>query len=372
MTENHAAVRRRASTRVLVVGAAPIANRLVEAIYADPAGRYGVVGIVAEPPGPSMIGRARPGIGTLSDLSRIVERLRPRLIVVALAERRDLVPVTQLLECLGRGIAIEDAADFHERLTGTVAVELQTPSGIIFSPHFRHSRAYRTWTRAFCIAASLVGLLVLSPLLLLVALAVKLDSAGPVLFIQPRVGAAGRTFSLLKFRTMRTASGSPVSEWVQDNGARITRVGRWLRKFRLDELPQLVNVLRGDMNLVGPRPHPVSNIDTLRVLSRNLSDVTGIDVPCYTMRTLVRPGITGWAQVRYGYANNFDQELEKLRYDLYYVKHASLLLDFRILVRTVGVVLRGHDAELVTPAQAGQDPHGAGGWARSRNHVKTA
>ena len=177
------------------------------------------------------------------------------------------------------------------------------------------------------------GLVLSAPLFLLIALLIKLDSRGPVLFVHERVGLGGRRFRLLKFRTMHPADGA-TSEWVCENEDRITRVGRWLRKFRLDELPQFVNILRGDLNFIGPRPHPASNFDLFDRV-----------VPYYWLRTLIQPGVTGWAQVRYGYANNLEEETEKMRYDLYYIKHRSFLLDLRILLDTARVVLLGRGAE---------------------------
>jgi lipopolysaccharide/colanic/teichoic acid biosynthesis glycosyltransferase len=162
------------------------------------------------------------------------------------------------------------------------------------------------------------------------------DSKGPVVFVQRRVGAAGRHFNLIKFRTMRPVDRE-TSLWERDNAHRITRVGRWLRRGRLDELPQFVNVLRGDMNLVGPRPHPVANFELF------------VDnIPYYPLRSLVTPGVTGWAQVRYGYANTLEEETEKMRYDLYYIKHMSIWLDLRILVDTITMTLpgrRSHSAD---------------------------
>jgi lipopolysaccharide/colanic/teichoic acid biosynthesis glycosyltransferase len=179
------------------------------------------------------------------------------------------------------------------------------------------------------LAAAAVALIVLAPLMAFIALAVKVDSRGPVFFRQERIGRHGKRFWLIKFRTMRPVTAE-VSAWVRDNADRITLVGRLLRKFRLDELPQFLNVVRGDMNLVGPRPHPVVNYE---LFTR--------EIPYYALRAAVRPGVTGWAQVRYGYANNLEEETEKMRYDLYYVKHLSIWLDLRILVDTVGVVLTG-------------------------------
>jgi lipopolysaccharide/colanic/teichoic acid biosynthesis glycosyltransferase len=174
-----------------------------------------------------------------------------------------------------------------------------------------------------------------APLLAALAAAIKLDSRGPVFFIQDRAGRDGRPFGLIKFRTMHPAVEAR-SEWVLDNMDRITRLGRWLRRFRLDEIPQLVNVLRGEMNLIGPRPHPTCNHAIF--MER---------IAYYAIRASVRPGVTGWAQVRYGYANNLEEETEKMRYDLYYIKNRSSWLDIRILLETVGIIIFGQGASEV-------------------------
>jgi lipopolysaccharide/colanic/teichoic acid biosynthesis glycosyltransferase len=184
---------------------------------------------------------------------------------------------------------------------------------------------------------AVVALVVLLPLLLIIALAIKLDSRGPVMFVQERVGAHGRPFRLFKFRSMHDGQARR-SEWEQDNRDHVTRVGRWLRAVRLDELPQLINILRGEMNLVGPRPHPTTNLELFTLVARNLNELTGAAISCYELRTSVLPGITGWAQVRYRYANNLEEEIEKLRYDLYYIKHMSSWLDLLILFETVKVI----------------------------------
>jgi lipopolysaccharide/colanic/teichoic acid biosynthesis glycosyltransferase len=216
-------------------------------------------------------------------------------------------------------------------MTGKLAIESLTPSTLVFSSEFRKSRLDLAAGRLLSLLVSVAGLVVGAPVFAVIALAIKLDSAGPVFFIQERVGLYGRRFRLFKFRTMLPASGQ-TSEWERDNHDRITRVGHWLRKFRLDELPQFINVVRGEMNLVGPRPHPVSNFDLFIA-----------NIPYYSLRCLVRPGVTGWAQVRYGYANGLDEEIEKMRYDLFYIKHLSFELDLRILFETLKLVLFGRD-----------------------------
>jgi lipopolysaccharide/colanic/teichoic acid biosynthesis glycosyltransferase len=192
--------------------------------------------------------------------------------------------------------------------------------------------------RAMSLVVAAVGLIVLLPLFALIAIAIKLDSAGPVLFVQDRTGKDGRPFPLFKFRTMHP-SQEHRSEWVQDNDERVTRVGRWLRRCRADELPQFVNILRGEMNLVGPRPHPVS--------SQQLFEER---IAFYSLRSAVLPGLTGWAQVRYRYANTLEEEEEKMRLDLYYIKNRSLWLDAKIIVWTVGIMLFGQGFPRCTPA----------------------
>ena len=320
-------VRRRGHVgeRVLILGTSALARETREAIERRPDLRYAVVGVV----------------DNAKNLGRVVQATRPDRIVVGLVERRGRLPLYPLLEARARGIMVEDAAETYERLTGKLALEALSPSSVIFSRDFHFSRLRLALARALSLLASVIGLVVLAPVLCLIALLVKLDSRGPVFFVQERVGLSGRSFKLIKFRTMHPIS-RPKSEWEQDNCDRITRLGRWLRRIRLDELPQLVNILRGDMNLVGPRPHPVTNLQMMILAARNLSEVSGDAIPYYSLRCSVRPGITGWAQIRYGYANSLEEEVEKLRYDLYYLKHMSFWLDLKILFETVNIVFSGH------------------------------
>lgn len=279
-----------------------------------------------------------------------------------------------LLElCVVRGVVVEDAADFFEGLSGQIALEALTPSSIIFSGKFRRSRCHELFARCLSMATAIAALIVLSPLLVLIAAAIKLDSQGPVFFVHERAGMRGRPFNLLKFRTMH-ADRARRSEWEADNRDHVTRVGKWLRAFRLDELPQFINILRGEMNLVGPRPHPVSNLELFMLVGRNLNERTGTAVAYYALRLLVRPGLTGWAQVRYRYANNLEEEMEKLRYDLYYVKHRSPWLDLRILLETALVLFRGRGAA-DSDARTDADVRAAAGLlaiSRKADHTKTA
>jgi len=313
--------------RVLLLGASPLAVKLVRELSARPDTE--VIGVVDDAGDPDPLSLPVRRLGSQEQLARIIREERPARIVVTLTSRRGRLPVRTLLRARMQGVAVEDGVDAYERLTGKLAIDAMKPSALIFSKDFRSPPLQLALGRALSFLVAAAALLALLPLLAVLAALVVLDSPGPVLFRHDRVGRSGRRFPLLKFRTMRV-SPRPTSEWAADNGERITRVGRWLRRFRLDELPQLVNVLRGEMNLVGPRPHPVSNFELfLR------------EIPYYWIRSSVLPGITGWAQVRYRYANNLEEETEKMRYDLYYIKHMSWWLDLRILAETMTVVLFG-------------------------------
>jgi exopolysaccharide biosynthesis polyprenyl glycosylphosphotransferase len=330
--------------RLLIIGRVALTEQILVEIEAQSGRRPVVVGIVDDLTSGVAASPKYPLFGPVSRLADIVDETQPDRVLVALGERRSRTPIGALVEsCIARGIVVEDAADFYERLTGKLAIESLLPTSIVFSRRFGPSCLDCLFARALSLAVAAVGLVLTAPLMAIIALAVKLESPGPVLFVQARIGARGRPFKLMKFRTMRQADRCN-SEWECDNRDRVTRVGRWLRAFRLDELPQFVNVLRGEMNLVGPRPHPVSNFELFTLVSRNVNEVTGSAIGYYTLRTMVRPGLTGWAQVRYRYANNLEEEIEKLKYDLYYVKYAAAALDLRILIHTIKVVLSGHPA----------------------------
>ena len=317
--------------RVVILGGGPLASRIAQEI--ETSGGLGAepAGMVDDhpPEGPW------PWLGRLDRLKDIVDRVHPNHIVVALEERRGHLPLAQLLESRARGVVVEDALAVYERLTGKIAIEALTPGALIMTKGFRNDPTSEKVARLVSVTAAVVGLILLAPFLGVTALLIKLDSRGPILFFQDRAGKNGQSFRLWKFRTMHPAEIHR-SEWVQDNFDRITRVGRLLRRFRIDELPQLVNILRGEMNLVGPRPHPMSN-----------QEVFMERIAYYGLRSTVRPGVTGWAQIQYGYANNIDQETEKMRYDLYYIKNRSLWLDFTIIVHTFAIMLLGSGASHV-------------------------
>ena len=358
--------------RVLVIGMS-LAEQIIAETETRWGGRYIVVGIVDDLPVAPTRPIRSPILGPMSRLAEIVEEVHPDRVLVALGERRRRTPVRALVEsCVARGIVVEDAAEFCERLTGRLPIETLAPTSLVFSGRFGPTPAQQSVSRVVSLAVASLGLALLWPLMALIALVIKLESSGPVLFVQERIGMHGRPFKLLKFRTMRPVSRCR-SEWECDNRDRVTRLGRWLRAFRLDELPQFINVLRGEMNLVGPRPHPTSNFELFTLVSRNLNDLTGVPVPYYTLRTMVRPGITGWAQVRYRYANNIEEEIEKLKYDLYYVKYASPLLDVRILFKTIRVMLCGHlEGHRAEPEPAQKPLPVAAVLATTVNHTHAA
>jgi len=326
---------RPAVSRILILGRGPLASKLIEELRSASGFNHVIVGIVDDQPDCDGLQTEAPWLGPLARLTEIVEGAGANHIVVALSDRRGRLPLKPLLTSRVRGVAVEHALDLCERLTGKIAIEALTPGPLILSKGFQNSGAPERVARAASVVIAAAGLVFLSPVLALIAAAIKFDSKGPVMFVQARTGRDGRPFNLLKFRTMHPCE-ERASEWVQDNSDRITRVGGALRRFRLDELPQLVNVLRGEMNLVGPRPHPVCNEE---IFERHIA--------YYSLRSTVHPGVTGWAQVRYGYANNIEEETEKMRYDLYYIKNRSLRLDARILLETVGIILLGHGASQV-------------------------
>jgi lipopolysaccharide/colanic/teichoic acid biosynthesis glycosyltransferase/protein involved in polysaccharide export with SLBB domain len=327
--------------RILILGLTPLAEQLVDEIERRP-GRRVIVGVLDDG---RLVGG---GHEEVARLQTIIEKLSPHRLVVALRERRGRTPFGTLLEsCIARGVIVEDVVEYYERVTGKLAFESLAPMAVILAGGFRPPRLHQAVARFSSLLVALVALVLSAPILGLVALAIKLDSPGPVFFRQRRVGIGGRPFTLVKFRTM-AHGGTRRSEWEGDNRDAVTRVGRFLRSFRVDELPQFLNIIRGDMNLIGPRPHPVSNLELLTLVARNLNELTGAAISCYMLRALVRPGLTGWAQVRYRYANNLEEELEKLRYDLYYVKHLSVWLDLRIALETIKV-LRGQKATSESP-----------------------
>jgi len=262
-------------------------------------------------------------------LPELVRRLRIDLIVVAFEERRGSLPTDELLRCRLDGVRVEEAEAFFERLTGKIPAEAMRPSYLIFNPGFDVHPLAATAKRLVDLVLALVCLVLFAPVMIAVALAVRFDTPGPVLFRQERTGRGGKPFTLCKFRSMRTDAEKltgPV--WASEDDPRITRVGHWIRKARLDELPQLFNIVAGSMSLVGPRPERPHFVAELAQ-----------KLPYYNQRHTVKPGLTGWAQINYPYGNTVEDALQKLQFDLFYIKYQSLLFDLSILFHTVKTVI---------------------------------
>ena len=315
--------------RVYVLGTGERAQRLVNGLRTRSELSVEVAGWSGNLEGPV----TRESIA--SHLSELAGPGEIHRVIVAMPDRRGTFPVNELLKLRLEGVKIEEATSWLEKISGKIEVEHLNPSWLLFADGFRCSAGFSLLRRVASFIASALLLIIVLPVIPFVILAIKLDSAGPVLYRQKRVGRAGVIFHCHKFRTMRKdAEADTGATWAGDDDPRITRVGRFLRISRLDEIPQLWNVLRGDMGFVGPRPERPEFIEWL---SR--------EIPFYPLRHCVSPGITGWAQIRYKYGNTQEDAKQKLQYDLYYIKNMSLGLDLFIMFQTIKIVLLGRGAQ---------------------------
>lgn len=321
---------RPAHSNLLVIGTGRLARELVVEIIKRPDLGIRVLGFVD--PDPAMKGKSivNPSvIGAPADLPELVARHEVDHIAVEMADRRGCMPVDELLKLKLKGVAVEEATGMYERIAGKIPVANLKPSWMIFNTGFQVSRRKLLQKRLFSIVISSFLLLLCAPVFPLLALLIKLDSRGPVFYRQERVGENGRIFTLYKFRSMfQDAEKGTGPVWSHPSDRRVTRVGRILRRLRLDELPQLYNVLRGDMSLVGPRPERPHFVKELSSL-----------IAFYELRHSVKPGLTGWAQIHFEYGNSVQDAVEKLQYDLFYIKNMSALLDLAILFETFKTVL---------------------------------
>jgi sugar transferase (PEP-CTERM system associated) len=320
---------------VLIVGTSAGARTVAREVLDQHDYAYRIVGFIDDDP--AMQGRSVVNpkvIGTTADIVRLVREQRVNRIIVGLADRRGKLPIAELLEAKLQGVRIEEPETTYERLTGKIMLEELKPSWLIFSDGFRARKLTRAAKRVVDLVLSIVGMVLAAPLMALTALAVRLDTPGPVVYAQERVGEHGRTFMVYKFRSMRTDAEAGTPIWARDQDERVTRVGRIIRLTRLDEIPQLWNVLRGDMSFVGPRPERPFFIEQLAEA-----------IPFYRQRHAVKPGVTGWAQVKYRYGASIDDAREKLRYDLYYIKHMSIIFDLTIVFDTIKVILSQKGAQ---------------------------
>jgi sugar transferase (PEP-CTERM system associated) len=322
----------RFAERVLILGAEQDAVALAREVLTRPEAGYDVVGFIGDDP--AHVGRSLINpcvVGVMADLETVVSRYRADRIIIAMPDRRGRLPLDLLLKLKVRdGVASEEAEVFYSKLTGKIGGERLRLGQLVFAEASRWIRFYKRGRRLLDVTLSLIIGLLTSPLMLLTALAIKLDSRGPIFYLQKRVGIHNTSFQIIKFRSMRVDAEANGPVWAGEADARVTRVGRWIRKLRIDELPQLFNIIRGEMSLIGPRPERPVFVEQLEQR-----------IPYYSERHLVKPGLTGWAQVRYPYGASFEDALEKHKYDLYYIKNQSPALDALILLETVRIVLFG-------------------------------
>jgi sugar transferase (PEP-CTERM system associated) len=317
-------------TNLLILGTGNLAREAVREILRHPELGIKVLGFVDDKPELVGVSIVNPKvIGLYQDLPQLVAKHKINRIVVGLQDRRGKLPIKELLDFKTCGVAIEEATTFYERIAGKIPLENLKPSWMVFNAGFTVSREMLLEKRILSIVISSILLVLLSPIILLMMILIRLDSKGPIFYRQERVGQGGKTFMLNKFRSMyQNAETETGPVWCCAGDPRITRLGRLMRRTRLDELPQLWNVLRGDMNFVGPRPERPHFV-------QQLSE----SIPYYPLRHVVKPGLTGWAQINYGYANSLEHTVEKLQYDLFYIKNMSIILDALIVLETVKTVI---------------------------------
>lgn len=322
--------------RILIVGSGNLAVEVAREVLDRPDAGYRIVGFVgtdAELLGKSLINPRV--IGITSELAEIVKRENIDRIVVAMGERRGLLPTEKLLKLsLAGTVSIEEGATFYERVTSRVSLNMMRPSWLIFSGRGREARLSGLVRSFVHRLVALIGAALSLPIVLLTAVLIKLDSRGPIFYRQERVGTNGKPFVLLKFRSMRVDAEQDGPVWASKHDDRTTRIGRIIRKIRVDEIPQFWNILRGEMNFVGPRPERPHFVAQLAE-----------EIPYYEQRHLIPPGLTGWAQIKYPYGASIEDARQKLQYDLFYVKNQSLMLDAIVLFETVKIILFGRGAQ---------------------------
>src|SRR6266478_686143 len=321
--------------RMLIMGTGSTGISLARNLLARPELQVKVVGFLderGEDIGKSLV---NPGIiGAVGDVESIAGKEQIDRVVISLLERRGCMPVRQLLRLKFAGVKVQDAHSFFERMTGRIILERLSPSWLILSDGFRKSHMLIWAKRVVDVVVSLFALIACLPLFVLTAIAIYLESGTPILYRQERTGLFGHSFEMLKFRSMYNNAEKSGPQWAADADYRVTRVGRWIRKFRIDELPQVINVLGGEMSIVGPRPERPEFVGMLEE-----------QIPFYSLRHSVRPGITGWAQVKYQYGASVEETKTKLEHDLFYIKHLSLMLDLAVILETAKVMISGRGAK---------------------------
>ena len=318
--------------RILIVGSGPFAVEIAKETLQRKDAGFRVVGFVDNDP--ALVGKSLINpkvIGLTSELASLVKRENIDRLVVAIGDRRGQFPTQELLRLsLSGDVTIEESAAFYERLTGRVLLDMIRPSWLIFSSRGRRARINELMRTAMHRALALIGAILSLPIVVITAILIKLESRGPILYKQERVGKNGRPFKVMKFRSMRVDAEKDGPVWAKSDDQRMTRVGRVIRKIRVDEIPQFWNILRGEMNFVGPRPERPHFVAQLAA-----------EIPYYEQRHLIAPGLTGWAQINYPYGASIEDAKQKLQYDLYYMKNHSLALDATIMFETIKTILFG-------------------------------
>jgi sugar transferase (PEP-CTERM system associated) len=320
--------------RIIVLGSSETAKEIAREIQEKKDCGYEIVAAISKNTWSDFRCETKFGVicqNSYENICELATQMKVTKIIVALKEKRSEFPIKELLQCRVSGINIIEGNSFYEMLTGKLIVEQINPAWLIFSEGFQKSRSKRFFKRAIDLVLSFTMLVLLSPVIAIAAIAIKLDSKGPIIFSQERVGEKRKHYMVHKFRSMRSDAekySGPV--WAKENDDRITRVGRFMRKWRIDEIPQLWNVLKGEMSFVGPRPEREHFVNQLTEI-----------IPYYGERFSVKPGVTGWAQVSYGYGSSVRDAIEKLNYDLFYIKNLSILMDIMIVARTVKTVIFG-------------------------------
>jgi sugar transferase (PEP-CTERM system associated) len=318
--------------KILIVGSGTLAVEVAREMLDRPDAGYRIAGFVGSDP--ELLGKSLINprvIGLTSELDEVVRREGIDRIVVAMGERRGQLPTNELLQLsLAGTVNIEEGASFYERVTGRVSLNMIRPSWLIFSSRGRQARISGIARNIVHRIVALIGGLVSLPIAIVTAILIKLDSRGPILYKQERVGKNGSTFTVMKFRSMRVDAEKAGPVWASADDDRTTRVGRVIRKLRIDEIPQFWNIFRGEMDFVGPRPERPHFVSQLAE-----------EIPYYEQRHLIAPGLTGWAQIKYPYGASIEDARQKLQYDLYYIKNQSLMLDAIILFETIKIILFG-------------------------------
>jgi len=322
--------------RVAILGSSQIAVEIMDIIRDHEDSDYEIVALFHEswnsgelPPGVL----DEKNIFPMQEFASRIESVPVDCIVVAMKDRRGSLPYATLVNCRFQGIHVTEATSFYEDLNGKILLEGLRPSFFIFAQGFRKNALTRKLKRWNDLLMAGTLLILASPLMAITALLIKLDSRGPIIYKQDRVGEGWRDYTLYKFRSMVEDAEAQGAKWAEENDPRVTRIGRFIRRYRIDELPQLFNVIRGDMSFVGPRPE-----------RRHFVVDLAKEIPYYPQRLFVKPGVTGWAQIKYHYGASMNDTLEKLQYDIYYIKHMSFLFDLSIIFDTIRVVLSGAGA----------------------------